>query len=286
MVNSSRSSSEQSSSAWGLQLLIGPAAASTTASNHHYRNNQPSTLAPSATPSAFTALLLGLYVGGCVSIPGGWHALFDHVEGYVINIYSGLVVLYLTTLLVAGPLESLYQYCYPPKQQQEPPQQQQRQSQQQEQVPTPTEPQPFDLSGAYKLMSNDGFENFLAVQGVPWALRRAANQARPTHRITHIGNQLTIKIEGIIESQTTYTIGGPPVETNVRGRIFEDQVRYLEGDTIRGICVSKTALTEDYDVTVQRVLSEDGQSIVMTSRAVFRDDREPVECIQQFQRIE
>jgi hypothetical protein len=93
---------------------------------------------------------------------------------------------------------------------------------------------------------------------------------------------LTIKIEGIIESQTTYMINGPPVETNVRGRIFEDRVQYLD----KGILVSKRALTEDYDVTVQRELSDDKQAITMTSTASFRDGRPTVTCIQQFERIE
>ena len=157
--------------------------------------------------------------------------------------------------------------------------------------PALTEEQPFDLSGAYKLISNDGFEEFLAVQGVPWALRRAANQARPVHRITHRASQLTIKIEGIIESQTTYVIGGPPVETNVRGRIFEDSVAYLlpspdGGQRLAGICVSKRAITEEYDVTVVRILSDDKQQITMTSTAFFRDERESVKSVQLFQRIE
>lgn len=167
--------------------------------------------------------------------------------------------------------------------------------------------QPINLSGAYKLISNDNFEGFLAVQGVPWALRSAANKARPTHRITHVGSRLTIKIEGIIESQTTYIINGPPVETNVRGRIFEDRVSYLmenesdndakdennnnENAKCIGIIVRKKALTEDYDVTVQRTLSDDRQRITMKSTAYFRngddgDRREPVRCVQQFERIE
>lgn len=147
------------------------------------------------------------------------------------------------------------------------------------------EEQPFDISGAYKLKSNDNFDGFLAVQGVPWALRRAANQARPIHRITHRGSMLTIKIEGLIESQTTYTINGPPVETNVRGRIFEDTVSYLE-DGATGIIVRKKALTENYDVSVQRLLSRDKKTITMTSRATFHDGKEPVECVQMFERIE
>jgi hypothetical protein len=144
--------------------------------------------------------------------------------------------------------------------------------------------QPVNLSGAYKLQSNDGFEEFLAVQGVPWALRRAANSARPTHRITHLGNILTIKIEGIIESQTTYVIGGPPVETNIRGRIFEDSVAYLKDG--EGIVVSKRPVTEDYDVTVQRELSQDKQQITMISTAFFRDGRDPVKSLQIFKRVE
>jgi hypothetical protein len=146
------------------------------------------------------------------------------------------------------------------------------------------QPVVVDLTGVYKLISNDGFEDFLAVQGVPWALRRAANQARPVHRITHNGNTLTIKIEGIIESQTTYTIGGQPVETNVRGRIFEDSVAYLN-DGRAGVLVSKRAITEEYDVTVQRILSKDKQQIHMTSTALFRDGREPIKSFQVFNRI-
>jgi hypothetical protein len=215
--------------------------------------------------------------------------------------------------------------------------------------------QPIDMSGAFKLVSNDNFEGFLAVQGLPWALRRAANQARPVHRITHVGCHLTIKIEGIIESQTSYIINGPPVETNVRGRIFRDAVSYLtraaaaaavqenninfdngatptasaeapaaaavlekentnsmnstnssssnnnnchdengnsntninnSNDDIVGIAVHKEALApENYTIMVQRQLSSNRQEIVMTSTAFFRDGREPVRCIQQFQRV-
>lgn len=99
-----------------------------------------------------------------------------------------------------------------------------------------------------------------------------------------MGNKITIKIEGIIESQTTYIINGPPVEINIRGRIFQDRVSYLEsGD---GIQVIKKAVTENYDIIVQRRLSDDRQKIVMTSRAEFKDGNDPVECIQIFKRVE
>ena len=144
--------------------------------------------------------------------------------------------------------------------------------------------QPIDMSGKYKLISLENFDAFLAVQGVQWALRKAACKARPVHNIIHRGNVLTIKIEGIIFTETTYIINGPPVKIDIRGRIFMDRVAYLEnGKGIRG---TKEAVTENYDVFIDRVLSDDKQQILLTSRAVFRDGRESIESRQVFQRIE
>ena len=142
----------------------------------------------------------------------------------------------------------------------------------------------FNLSGSYKLISNDNFEGFLETQGVPWALRRAANQARPLHKITHVGKTITIQIKGIIESETTYEVDGPPIQTKIRSRVFEDRMKFLEtGD---GIEVTKKALEENYTVTVTRRLSKDRQTITLTSRAIFNDDRDPVQSVQVFRRVE
>ncbi|KAL3907024.1 MAG: hypothetical protein SGILL_009041 [Bacillariaceae sp.] len=58
-------------------------------------------------------------------------------------------------------------------------------------------------------------------------LARAANKARPIHHIQHLGKFITIRIEGIIESTSTYEINGEPVEGLIRGRLFADQVMYL-----------------------------------------------------------
>jgi hypothetical protein len=77
-------------------------------------------------------------------------------------------------------------------------------------------PPPIDLSGCYNLTENHNFEALLQAQGVPWFLVSAANKARPTHRITQDGCHIKIKIEGIIESETMYIVGGPPVETILR----------------------------------------------------------------------
>lgn len=142
----------------------------------------------------------------------------------------------------------------------------------------------LNMTGSYQLVKNDNFEGFLEVQGVPWALRRAANQARPIHKITHVGKSVTIQIKGIIESQTTYIVDGPPVQTSIRGRIFQDAMKYLEsGD---GIQVSKKAVTENYDITVTRRLNSDKSKITMVSRASFNDGRDPVESFQEFVRLQ
>eukprot|EP00547_Thalassionema_nitzschioides_P005794 CAMPEP_0194218942 /NCGR_PEP_ID=MMETSP0156-20130528/24870_1 /TAXON_ID=33649 /ORGANISM="Thalassionema nitzschioides, Strain L26-B" /LENGTH=253 /DNA_ID=CAMNT_0038948457 /DNA_START=13 /DNA_END=774 /DNA_ORIENTATION=- len=141
-----------------------------------------------------------------------------------------------------------------------------------------------NMSGSYKLTSNDNFEEFLAAQGVPWPLRSAANQARPTHTITHVGKTVTIQIKGIIESQSTFEIDGPPVEDVIRGRVFKTKMRYLESKD--GIVGFKTAVSEGYNISVIRQFSsEDRNTITMTSRATFKDGREDIQCVQIFQRL-
>lgn len=143
--------------------------------------------------------------------------------------------------------------------------------------------QPIDLSGAFKLMENDNFEAFLAAQGVPWALRGAANKVRPTHRITHEGNIITIKIEGVMESQTTYTIGGKPKQGKIRGRRFADQVTYIDS----GICTTKRACDDGYTVKVNRKISPDKQEIRMESSVTFDENSKPsIQCRQLFRRVE
>jgi len=145
-------------------------------------------------------------------------------------------------------------------------------------------PQPIDMTGIYKLVENDNFEELLAAQGIPWALRSAANRARPTHKFTHRGNLLTIKIQGIIESETKYHIGGRATETAVRGRQFHDTVTYLEDKT--GIQTLKIAINDGYTVKVCRRLSPDKSKLTMTSTVDFDDEsKDSVECRQIFERI-
>lgn len=87
---------------------------------------------------------------------------------------------------------------------------------------------PIDLTGVFKVVKNYNFDEFLRAQGLPWFLCKAASKARPTHNFMHAScSKLTIKIRGIIDSETSYQIDGPYTETTIRGRIFQDSVTYL-----------------------------------------------------------
>ncbi|KAL7546121.1 hypothetical protein ACHAWF_009457 [Thalassiosira exigua] len=96
-----------------------------------------------------------------------------------------------------------------------------------------------NLTGTFKLAKNIDFDKFLEAQGIGWALRSAANKARPVHKITHRGRTLRIQITGIITGDTTYQIGGPPVTSQIRDRVFSDTVQYLDsGIQVQKKCVS------------------------------------------------
>ncbi|OEU06561.1 hypothetical protein FRACYDRAFT_254414 [Fragilariopsis cylindrus CCMP1102] len=97
---------------------------------------------------------------------------------------------------------------------------------------------PINMTGSYKVIANQHFDEFLKAQGVPWFLCNAASKARPTHTFTHsssssstTNNLITIHIKGIIDSETTYDIGSGSYNiTTIRGRTFHDTVTYLYDD--------------------------------------------------------
>jgi len=154
-------------------------------------------------------------------------------------------------------------------------------------------PQPINLSGLYKLIKIENLDAFLAAQGVPWPLRKAASKVMPVHEITHQDNHLKIRIDaGPIQTSTTYQINGGPVETVVRGRLFMDNVRYLrsaeeDSNRVVGVVNEKTAVTEGYQVTVSRQLSDCNNFIYMQSIASFPNDpaKERIVSTQIFERI-
>jgi hypothetical protein len=125
---------------------------------------------------------------------------------------------------------------------------------------------------------------FLASQGVGWAIRKAADKAVPTNVITHNLDEhsVTIRVEGIISSQTTYKINGDPLETRIQSRVFLDTMKYLEsGD---GVQVTKVCGAEGYHIFVRRQLSSCKQIMTVTSTAVWPDKQ--VESQQVFRKLE
>lgn len=175
----------------------------------------------------------------------------------------------------------------------------------------PTPDAPIDLTGTYKVVDNDNFGAFLQAQGLPWFLCNAASKARPTHTFEHSNyRDLTIRIQGIIESQTSYQIDGPYTETQIRGRVFRDSVEYLYcslGKNCVGIRTQKVAVGEGYHVEVQRRFVRAGETwtppeghatydldvpfetdrLIMLNEVVFDDDstKESVKASQLFHRI-
>lgn len=141
----------------------------------------------------------------------------------------------------------------------------------------------IDLNGSYRLEKNINFLNFLAAQGVSWALRSAANKAIMTHHITHKESMLKIKVQGIISSETVYTINGPPIQTKIKDRIYMDTVSYLENG--QGVKVTKVNEEHNYTINVVRTFSPDKKLLITTSTAKFADGK-TVEAIQQYRRLE
>ena len=143
-----------------------------------------------------------------------------------------------------------------------------------------------NLSGSYKLLKNIDYQPFLAVQGVGWALRKAADSAALKHHLTHDPKKGTfhIKVEGLISSQMGYQIDGDPVETIIKDKVFSDTVSNLPGNT--GVRIKKINAKEKYHIIAERTLGSDGNTITMEQKVVFDDGRPGAKATQIFTRIE
>lgn len=109
-------------------------------------------------------------------------------------------------------------------------------------------------------------------------------QAVPTNVITHdlLEHIVTIRVEGIISTQTTYKINGDPIETHIQTRVFSDTVKYLDsGD---GVQVTKVCHSEGYYVLVKRQLTSCKQIMTVTSTAIWPDRKD--QCEQIYRKIE
>jgi len=93
---------------------------------------------------------------------------------------------------------------------------------------------------------------------------------------------LKIRVSGIINSETEYTINGPLVQSKVKDRVYMDQVSYLEDGS--GVCVTKTNSEYNYKIFVVRKFAPDKKVLIVTSTAKFADGK-TVEAIQYYRRL-
>ena len=144
-----------------------------------------------------------------------------------------------------------------------------------------------NITGKYKLVHNHNFDVFLKAMGVPVLLRKAANASKPVHTITHDGRKLRIQVDGITKGDTTFIIGGPPAQSNIRHLKFDDHVTYVDdGDAVE---VRKVALNAPANgavcLLIKRQLANNGHNLVVTSKARFKDGSESLESVQTYHRI-
>ena len=148
----------------------------------------------------------------------------------------------------------------------------------------------INLSGKYKLIHNDNFEEFLKSLNIPALFRRAANSARPIHKYTHEGDIFRVQIEGIIKGDTTFTVYGPPTVSTLRNIKFLDHVSYMEdkgGIIVRKVIQNRTSHSSEAvaEIVVTRKLSKSGKKLLLVSEAIQADGFIRSKAVQTFLRM-
>ena len=157
------------------------------------------------------------------------------------------------------------------------------------------------FTGKYKLEKNVNYQEFLSVQGVGWALRKAADSASLTHDIVHDvqASVFHIKVIGLVSGEMRYVVNGPAVSTAIKDKNFVDTVTYLPAGgagagaggaasavyASGGVRISKKNEKEGYTIVVERRLTLDGETLNMKQTVVFADGRAGAEATQVFKRI-
>jgi len=142
---------------------------------------------------------------------------------------------------------------------------------------------PVDLSGTWKLVNNTGLQDFLALQGVSYLARKAADMAPLTQIITQHAKSYRVQSQGLISSDHTLFFGDAPVTTVLQGTTFEDTAVILEGG--KGIQVRKFNRAKNCENVIVRKLDESGMRLVSTMRCRFLDKDRTAQACQTFERI-
>ena len=126
------------------------------------------------------------------------------------------------------------------------------------------------LSGTWKLVESENYHAYLEAINVGKLLRGIIARAPTSQTIALRGDRVRIVTNGILKMDTTYAIGGAPIEVVVKGSVFLDSVRW-DGDAL---LLLKQRRDRTYAIHVQRALA-DADTLMMTSTVRFEEAAKP-----------
>jgi hypothetical protein len=131
-----------------------------------------------------------------------------------------------------------------------------------------------DLSGVWKRVKTENFEAFFGAQGAGYVQRKIAASSPMTHTITMDALLSVFRLQergGVVDTDTTYEIGGPSIKTKLLGKEFEDVVTVDES----GNLVMRKVIQPDsaYTLTVTRVLDGDSKMKVIAVYQSSKDEK-------------
>jgi len=138
-----------------------------------------------------------------------------------------------------------------------------------------------NFTGEWTLVNSTNYDEFLAVQNVNYLLRKAAAGMSLKHVIDHKGKRFKLSIFGPVTQNMSYIIGGPPTETQVKGKKFLDTVSWNEQNEL---VIHKLNKAENYELIIRRELQSDQKTIIMRQTARLLDGSKSVEATQTFSR--
>eukprot|EP00594_Rhizosolenia_setigera_P005147 CAMPEP_0178950492 /NCGR_PEP_ID=MMETSP0789-20121207/6683_1 /TAXON_ID=3005 /ORGANISM="Rhizosolenia setigera, Strain CCMP 1694" /LENGTH=101 /DNA_ID=CAMNT_0020631225 /DNA_START=113 /DNA_END=418 /DNA_ORIENTATION=+ len=95
---------------------------------------------------------------------------------------------------------------------------------------------------------------------------------------------LKIRVAGIISSETTFTIDGPPMTTKVKDRVYKDYVSYAEN----GMAIQVMKINEKYNYKIRvlrKFTDKTREMLEVRSTAYFEKTGKEVEAIQYYRRL-
>jgi hypothetical protein len=148
-------------------------------------------------------------------------------------------------------------------------------------------PTPVNLTGKFKLVHNLRFTEFLKSLNISSLLARAANASKPIHTYYHDGDDFHVQVDGIVKGGSKFIIGGPPCASNIRHLHFDDYCTLVDnGQAVQVRKVGKNVPPNSpVEIIVRRELGNNGHNLIISSKAIYADGSETLECIQTFHRL-